>query len=145
MSILHLRLAGVEPWRSRQHLLQVLDFELQRQLVPHMKDLVPLPGIYDADFIAANQDTRATNLIKGTRQEQVETVRQHIRDFKADKEVDKVIVLWTANTERFGQVGGACVVELLLAEHAETLVVPLSMSIACAFAVPLGLSCETPV
>lgn len=35
--------------------LQVLDFELQRQLVPYMKDMVPLPGIYDQDFIAANQ------------------------------------------------------------------------------------------
>jgi len=40
-------------------LLQVLDWELQRQLVPHMKEQVPLPGIYDPDFIAANQDTRA--------------------------------------------------------------------------------------
>ncbi len=35
--------------------MQVLDFELQRQLVPYMRDLVPLPGIYDPDFIAANQ------------------------------------------------------------------------------------------
>lgn len=82
----------------------MLDFELQRQLVPYMKDLEPLPGIYDPDFIAANQDTRATNLIKGSRQEQMETVRGHIRSFKAEKQVDKVIVLWTANTERFGEV-----------------------------------------
>ena len=35
--------------------MQVLDFELQRQLVPYMKDMTPLPGIYDPDFIAANQ------------------------------------------------------------------------------------------
>lgn len=52
-------------------LVQVLDFELQRQLVPHMKELTPLPGIYDPDFIAANQDARADNLIKGTKKEQV--------------------------------------------------------------------------
>jgi len=52
--------------------LQVLDFELQRQLVPYMKDLVPLPGIYDADFIAANQDARADNIIKGNKKDQVE-------------------------------------------------------------------------
>ena len=85
-------------------LVQVLDFELQRQLVPHMKDLEPLPGIYDPDFIAANQGARANNVIKGTRQEQVDAVRQHIRAFQADSAVDKVIVLWTANTERFGEV-----------------------------------------
>ena len=82
----------------------MLDFELQRQLVPHMKDLHPLPGIYDPDFIAANQDTRATNLIKGTRQEQMDAVRADIRSFKSANQVDKVIVLWTANTERFGEV-----------------------------------------
>ncbi len=33
----------------------MLDFELQRLLVPYMKDMVPLPGIYDQDFVAANQ------------------------------------------------------------------------------------------
>lgn len=82
----------------------MLDWELQRQLVPHMKDLEPLPGIYDPDFIAANQDSRANNIIKGSRQHQVDTVRQNIRSFQADTGVDKVIVLWTANTERFGEV-----------------------------------------
>lgn len=39
--------------------LQVLDFELQKQLVPLMRDMVPLPGIYDPSFIAANQVGRA--------------------------------------------------------------------------------------
>lgn len=89
---------------------QVMDFELQRQLVPHMKDIVPLPGIYDPDFIAANQDTRANNVVKGSKKEQMETIRQHIREFKQRTQVDKVIVLWTANTERYAQVnlaGGA--------------------------------------
>ncbi len=52
-------------------MVQVLDFELQRQLVPHMKEMTPLPGIYDPDFIAANQDARADNLIKGSKKEQV--------------------------------------------------------------------------
>jgi len=81
-----------------------MDFELQRQLVPHMKDIVPLPGIYDADFIAANQDTRANNCVKGSKKEQMETIRRHIREFKERTQVDKVVVLWTANTERYAQV-----------------------------------------
>jgi myo-inositol-1-phosphate synthase len=69
-----------------------------------MKNIAPLPGIYDADFIAANQDARATNVVKGSKKEQMETVRQHIRDFKQRTNVDKVVVLWTANTERYAQV-----------------------------------------
>lgn len=83
---------------------QVLDFELQRQLVPFMKDLVPLPGVYDQDFIAANQSERADNIVKGSKKEQMETIRQQIRDFKQSSQVDKVIVLWTANTERYSSV-----------------------------------------
>lgn len=83
---------------------RVLDFELQKQLVPYMRDMVPLPGIYDPEFIAANQLERADNLIKGTRAEQVEAVRAHIRAFKASQEVDQVVVLWTANTERYAEV-----------------------------------------
>ena len=75
--------------------MQVLDWELQRQLVPDMKDLVPLPGIFDPDYIAANQDTRADNIIKGSRSEQVQQVRQHIRQFKEEKQVDKVSLLLT--------------------------------------------------
>jgi myo-inositol-1-phosphate synthase len=31
-------------------------------------------------------------------------VRQHIRDFKKKNNVDKVIVLWTANTERYSEI-----------------------------------------
>jgi hypothetical protein len=55
---------------------QVLDFELQKQLVPLMKDMVPLPGIYDPAFIAANQAERADNIIKGTKREQVGAARR---------------------------------------------------------------------
>jgi myo-inositol-1-phosphate synthase len=90
--------------RQGAFLLQVLDFALQQQLVPYMRDMVPLPGIYDPDFIAANQDTRADNIIKGSKQEQLEAVRAHIREFRQSTGVDKVIILWTANTERFAEV-----------------------------------------
>lgn len=83
---------------------RVLDFELQKQLVPYMRDTVPLPGIYDPAFIAANQAERADNIIKGSKAEQMETIRQHIRAFKQEKQVDKIVVLWTANTERYSEV-----------------------------------------
>jgi myo-inositol-1-phosphate synthase len=58
---------------------RVLDIDLQKQLRPYMEEMIPLPGIYDPDFIAANQDSRANNLKKGTKKEQMEQVIQDIR------------------------------------------------------------------
>jgi len=83
---------------------QVFDYDLQRQLTPLMQDLKPLPTIFDPDFIAANQAERATNVLQGSKQEKLDQVRKQIRDFKAANQVDVVIVLWTANTERFVDV-----------------------------------------
>eukprot|EP00762_Andalucia_godoyi_P008017 ANDGO_03498.mRNA.1 Inositol-3-phosphate synthase len=82
----------------------VLDYDLQRQLVPYMENLKPLPSIYFPEFIAANQADRADNVISGSKWEQVEKIRADIREFKAANKVDKVILLWTANTERFSDV-----------------------------------------
>ncbi|XP_076369071.1 inositol-3-phosphate synthase 1-A-like [Tachypleus tridentatus] len=83
---------------------RVLDFDLQSQLRPYMEKLIPRPSIYDKDFIASNQESRADNIILGTKNEQMEKIRKDIRDFKMKTGVDKVIVLWTANTERFCDV-----------------------------------------
>jgi len=84
---------------------RVLDYHLQQQLRSHMEKLRPRPSIYYPDFIAANQLDRADNIISGnSKWEHVERLRQDIRDFKTSKQVDQVIVLWTANTERFCDV-----------------------------------------
>jgi len=82
----------------------VFDYDLQVKLKPYMKDLKPLPTIFDPDFIAANQADRVNNELKGTKQEKLDQVRKQIRDFKAANGCDVVIVLWTANTERFVDV-----------------------------------------
>mmetsp|Transcript_32245 Transcript_32245/g.66732 ORF Transcript_32245/g.66732 Transcript_32245/m.66732 type:complete len:523 (-) Transcript_32245:49-1617(-) len=82
----------------------VLEYDLQRQLYDEMKQLKPLPSVYFPDFIAANQSSRANNVLTGSKQEQMEQIQKDIRDFKASKGLDKVIVLWTANTERFAEV-----------------------------------------
>lgn len=67
-----------------------------------MCKIKPRPSIYDPDFIAANQSVRVDNVIKGnTKSEFIDQIRQDINDFKKCKELDQVIVLWTANTERF--------------------------------------------
>ncbi|NXA11851.1 INO1A synthase, partial [Sapayoa aenigma] len=80
---------------------EVLDWQLQEQLWPHMEKMKPRPSIYIPEFIAANQEERADNVLRGSMAQQVEQIRRDIRDFREVSGVDKVIVLWTANTERF--------------------------------------------
>eukprot|EP00897_Mesotaenium_endlicherianum_P004104 jgi/Mesen1/3721/ME000202S02811 len=83
---------------------KVLDIDLQKQLRSYMKDMVPLPGVYDPDFIAANQGARANNIVKGSKKQQLDQIIEDIRRFKEEKKVDRVVVLWTANTERYSDV-----------------------------------------
>ena len=79
----------------------VLDWDLQRQLRPQMDAHRPLPSIFDPGFIAANQASRADNVIPGTRAQQMVQVRADLRAFKLQHGLDSVVVLWTANTERY--------------------------------------------
>ena len=74
---------------------QVLEYDLQRQVAPYMREMgAPLPSVYYADYIAANQAERADNVLPGSdKQSHVEQVRKAIRDFKAKHELDQVIVL----------------------------------------------------
>ncbi|KAI0282890.1 Myo-inositol-1-phosphate synthase [Russula aff. rugulosa BPL654] len=84
----------------------VLEWDLQRQVAPYMKQLsAPLPSIYYPDYIAANQEERADNVIPGTNKAtHLEQIRKDIRDFKAANNLDQVIVFWTANTERYSEI-----------------------------------------
>ena len=83
---------------------KVLNHDLQRQLKPFLKDIVPLPSIYDDDFVAANQQSRANHILHGTKRENLEQVRLDMRKFKEQHNLDTIIVLWSANTERFAEI-----------------------------------------
>lgn len=84
---------------------KVLEWDLQRQVGEYMKGVKPMPSIYYPDFIAANQADRADNLIPGTdKQAHLEHIRRDIRDFKTAHSLDSVVVLWTANTERYAEI-----------------------------------------
>ncbi|KAI9232888.1 MAG: hypothetical protein BYD32DRAFT_444580 [Podila humilis] len=84
---------------------KVLDYDLQRQVKAELETLKPLPSVYYPDFIAANQSDRADNVIPGTdKHAHVEQIRSDIRNFKVANHLDKVIVIWTANTERFSSL-----------------------------------------
>ncbi|TVY57715.1 Inositol-3-phosphate synthase [Lachnellula cervina] len=84
----------------------VLEPTLKAQIKKQMTEMVPLPSVYYPDFIAANQEDRADNCLSGSKAslEHVEQIRKDIRDFKAKNGLDKVIVQWTANTERFAEL-----------------------------------------
>jgi myo-inositol-1-phosphate synthase len=85
---------------------EVLDYDLQRQVAPYMALLgKPLPSIYYPDFIAANQEARADNVIPGNdKKVHLEHIRADIRKFKQDNDLDRVVVFWTANTERYSDI-----------------------------------------
>lgn len=93
---------------------QVLDVDLQKKILPYLSKYEPLPSIYYPDFIALNQSDRADNLINidsksgqvktNNKWSDVEKIRSDIKDFKKQNNLDKVIVLWSANTERYAEV-----------------------------------------
>lgn len=91
----------------------VLEFDLQTKLSKTLSKYQPLKSIYYPDFIAANQSERADNIFnvsstgeidQKSKWEHVQQLRDDISNFKKDNGLDKVIVLWTANTERYSQI-----------------------------------------
>ncbi|CCH44319.1 myo-inositol-1-phosphate synthase [Wickerhamomyces ciferrii] len=92
---------------------QVLEYDLQSKLGSTLSQYSPLKSIYYPDFIAANQEDRADNIFnidsngkidQSNKWDHVETIRSDIKKFQSDNKLDKVIVLWTANTERYSQI-----------------------------------------
>ncbi|KAJ0427082.1 hypothetical protein BJY00DRAFT_271654 [Aspergillus carlsbadensis] len=85
---------------------QVLEPTLKQLVRKEMAELKPLPSVYYPDFIAANQEDRADNVLEGTQASwaHVEKIQADIRDFKTQNGLDKVIVMWTANTERYADI-----------------------------------------
>ena len=82
-------------------------FVLEPTLIEQLHDLKaikPMPSVFYDDFYAKNQKERATHTLKGTKQEHLERIRQDIRDFKAANQLETVVVLWTASTERFTEI-----------------------------------------
>jgi len=97
-------ISGVEMDKAMER-AKVLEYDLQRQLKPLMAGFKPMPSIYYPDFIAANQEDRADNLIPGDdKQAHLDHIRADIRKFKTENQLDNLIVLWTANTERYADI-----------------------------------------
>lgn len=84
----------------------VLEPTLKALVRKEMAEMKPLPSIYYPDFIAANQEDRADNVIPGSNacMGHVEQIQKDIKTFKSQHGLDKVIVQWTANTERYADI-----------------------------------------
>ncbi|EED20870.1 myo-inositol-1 phosphate synthase, putative [Talaromyces stipitatus ATCC 10500] len=84
----------------------VLEPGLKNQIRKELSAIKPLPSIYYPDFIAANQGARADNILEGSKASRthLDKIRQDIRDFKSSHNLDTVLVLWTANTERYADI-----------------------------------------
>ncbi|ODQ52726.1 Myo-inositol-1-phosphate synthase [Saitoella complicata NRRL Y-17804] len=84
---------------------KVLDYDLQQKVKEELKAYKPLPSIYYPDFIAANQGERANNLKQGMdKWQHVLEIQKDIREFKEKNGLDKVFVMWSANTERYAEI-----------------------------------------
>lgn len=83
---------------------EVFDYDLQTKLISDMRRYKPMKSIYYSDFIAANQTDRADHVLDGDNKNKlshVKQIREDIVNFKNENKLDKVIILWTANTERY--------------------------------------------
>lgn len=80
----------------------VLNWQIEEQLREGLRKIKPMQAYYDPRYIAANQESRADNILSmGTPLEEVlKHLRLQIAHFKLMSKADNVIVLWTANTER---------------------------------------------
>lgn len=78
---------------------KVLEPDLLKQLKGELESIKPLPAAFRGDFIASNQADRADNVINGTNLEIITKLREDIRLMKS--QCEKVVVLWTANTEMY--------------------------------------------
>jgi len=80
---------------------RVLEPDLIRQLKPELSAIKPMSAVFNLEFVASNQEDRADNLKKGTNREQINQLREDIKNFKTKNNLDKIVVLWTANTEKY--------------------------------------------
>ena len=87
---------------------RILDYDLVRQVRSEMDSIPVMPGVWDPDFYGESQHAGATYTVpESTRSEQLERLRDDIRNFKAEHnlvgesgEEAHTTVIWSASVER---------------------------------------------
>lgn len=83
---------------------KILDLELLKQLKNDLENIKPLSSIYYENFIATNQKERVNNIKKNKNKwDDLLYIKSDIQSFKIKHNLEKVIIMWTASTERFNK------------------------------------------
>jgi myo-inositol-1-phosphate synthase len=100
----------------------VFDVDFQRAMKDTLTKVIPRPSIFYPEFVAETMSTRANNLImsgavvdgvptRGTKQQDLDHIQREIQEFK--KTVDKVIIMWSASTEKMNDIADEDIVSLI--------------------------------
>lgn len=80
----------------------VMEPGLLDQLKNDLKVLTPLPSVFNKNFVSSTQISRANNFLwPNTALGHLDTIKRNIRNFKQKNNLYKVVIFWTASTERF--------------------------------------------
>jgi len=84
----------------------VLNWQIEEQLRNELSEIIPMRAVYDPNYIALNQKERADNVYpqEFSLHKLLWLLKKDIQDFKTMNELNNVIVLWTANTEKMMEV-----------------------------------------
>ena len=84
---------------------KVIDPDLLYKLKPDLESIGPLSSICYEGFIASNQEKKCNNLKNNnSKKEDLESIKKDIENFKKTNNLDKVIVLWSASTEKMNEI-----------------------------------------
>jgi myo-inositol-1-phosphate synthase len=77
----------------------VLDEDLLNQIRPELERIRPMPAVFDRRYV---KRLDGPNVKKGkNKRELAEALRDDIRRFKADNQVDRLVLIWCGSTEVF--------------------------------------------
>ncbi len=80
----------------------VLSNEDLERVADFMKGIKPMPAVFDNHYVTR---INGSNVKKGSKREQVEMLRQDMRDFKSKNGLDRVVIVWCASTEIYIKPG----------------------------------------
>jgi myo-inositol-1-phosphate synthase len=80
---------------------KVIEPSLIHQLKEELSQMKPWSAVFNLEYVASNQEDRADNVKKGTNKEVIAQLMEDIKTFREKSKVEKIVVLWTANTEKY--------------------------------------------
>ena len=84
---------------------KVIDPSLRDQLKVELESIVPLKSIFYDGFIATNQNVNCNNIKSdGNKWNDLMSIKHDIQRFKGENNLEKVIVIWAASTEKMNNM-----------------------------------------